>query len=74
MDNRKDMNMSDNYETQKSQTELIIEKFIENIKAHNEFDEKTLSKLRELASSKALSQYKKIDAAIKPIGEENEDN
>jgi hypothetical protein len=67
--------VSDINKPQKSQTELIVEKFIENLKSHPEFDEKTLSRLSELASSKTLSQYKKIEAAIKPqVGGENEDN
>lgn len=67
--------MSDNNKSHKSQTELIIEKFIENLKSHPEFDEKTISKLIEVSSSGALSQYKKVDAAIKSqIGGDNEDN
>jgi len=61
--------------TPKSQTELIIEKFLENLGTHQEFDEKTLSNLRELASYGNLSNYKKIEAAIKAqSGGENEDN
>jgi len=59
----------------KSQTELIIEKFIGNLKIHPEFDDKTLSKLRELASSGNLSQHKKIEVTIKAQSEgKNEDN
>lgn len=66
--------MSENNKPPTSQTELIIEKFIENLKSHPEFDEDTISRLREIATPKALSQYKKIEIAIKPqtgVGNEN---
>lgn len=49
----------------KSQTELIIEKFLDNLKTHPEFDEKIIIKLRELATSGNLSQYKMVELAIK---------
>lgn len=62
-------------DTNKSQTELIIEKFIENLKTHPEFDDKTLLKLKVLVAAGNLSQYKKIEVAIKAEAEgENEDN
>ena len=67
--------MNESNKSLKSQTDLIIEKFIENLESHPEFDNKTLSKLRELASSGNLTQYKKVEIAIKAqSGGENEDN
>lgn len=67
--------MSDTNKPPESQTELIIEKFMENLQSHPEFDEKTLLKLKELASSGNLSQYKKIEVVIKTQpGGGNEDN
>lgn len=62
-------------ESSKSQTELIIDKFIQNLKAYKEFNDKTLSNLKTLVSSGNLTQYKKIEIAIKAqTGDTNEDN
>lgn len=67
--------MSENNRPPKSQTELIIEKFIENLKSHPEFDEKTLERLKKIAYPKGLSQPQKIETAIKDqSGEKNENN
>ena len=56
---------------EKSQTELIIDNFLKRLQLHSEFDDKSLTKLKEIASSEEFTQYKKIESAIS-IGEEGE--
>lgn len=56
--------MTDANESPKSQTELIVEKFIENLGIHSEFDGETLSKLKELASSGNLTKPEMVAGAI----------
>jgi len=52
-----------------------VEKFIENLKAHSEFDIKTISNLKELATSGHLINHEMVEIAIKAhSGEENENN
>jgi len=67
--------MNDANKSHKSQTELIVEKFIKNLEVHSEFDDETLSKLREIASSGNLTKHKMVETIIKAqSGGENEDN
>lgn len=57
--------MNDANNSPKSQNELIIEKFLNNLKKHPEFDDVTLTKLKELASSGNLTKHTLVEKAIK---------
>ena len=59
----------------KSQTELIIEYFLNNLEQHPEFDEVILAKLRNLALNGNLTKHTLIEAAVTAqTVKNNEDN
>ena len=59
----------------KSQTELIIEYFLNNLEQHPEFDEVILAKLRNLVLNGNLTKHTLIEAAVMAqTVKNNEDN
>lgn len=48
----------------KSQTELIVEKFVENLENHSEFDNATKEKLKELSDKGNLTKDVLVEKII----------